>query len=117
MDTNSLELVKEFAEKIEVLGGNLFEIAMKQQMVHVTSSLMVITCLCFAVVIGYMSYIRRCDSMANDYEKNSLRGFCLIVLFFISAMIIFYLQILIQWLLNPEYAAIGEVMKLVNAAT
>ena len=117
MDTNSLELVKEFAEKIEVLGGNLFEIALKQQMVHVTSSLLGIGFLCLIMMVGYRIYIKERDKCVTDDDKLGLLIIGAVIFLVISIISFFVLQILIQWLLNPEYAAIGEVMKLVNAAT
>jgi len=115
MDTETIELVRQMIEKVDVLGSNLLEVAMKQQAVRIIQT---IPWLFLGILLLYASYkcfiyVKNTDSL-RDYEKNL--PYIIIAVVAIGTIIstLSLVGDIIQWVLNPEYAAINEIISLLK---
>jgi len=113
MENETIELITQLTDKVEQLGGNLFEIAMKQQQVCIIQDLLIlISCvLCFCYLLTKVQNAHK--QWKEDKDDATLLPICF-GLIILGIIILLTGLDLIQWIINPEYASLIEITKLVN---
>jgi hypothetical protein len=122
MDNETVQLIAAFGQKLETYGGNLVQIAGKQAPVIILQNCMIIAVFFLGFVA--LALLKRLlnkkikTSPNKDYdEENALFWVATSVWAFFALMVgVACMATIIQWVLNPEYAAIQQIILLAKSA-
>jgi len=114
MNNETIQLIEKLAERTEELGGNLFEIAMKQQAVEVINLTILLVAGLIVVYICYRGL--RWSWVEIESDDNGFGPMVLMASAVVGAVmvcvVVATLFNLIQWIVNPEYAALEQIKHL-----
>ena len=114
LGNNTSEMINQLGMKLEEYGGNLFEIAIKQRNVHIAEwgLTLLLTIAVFYFAIRAWKWTQGKDNY-DDWVVG-VKIFSVVICTLISVLFIILTYTMIQWILNPEYAAIQEIRNLLG---
>jgi hypothetical protein len=111
---NTVEMVNGLGLKLEEYGVELFQIMVNQQGVAVGHWIFMVFILLVSTIIGLKILNYKKDSFIGEDASITLLLFTIIIYLIVCLMFVIETASMIQWVLNPEYAAIKELRYLVR---
>lgn len=113
---STTELIEQLGMKLELYGGNLFEIAIQQRNVFMAEWILIlILFITFTVIcMRIKKYLVDNQSNLSKDDIGAIFGICGGLAIPITLIFLLKTSDMIQWVFNPEYAAIQEILSLVG---